>query len=218
MAPGNPFVRAAGEAVAARDALAAAGDFGRFFSGDLAELQKRWGLSAVEFNDGNWGVVAPTIFIGFNVPCHAPAPERGGTGVQGVHAPAPKGGGTFEGVQGYMPMLPSRKGWRVAGGGGGRLECLPTPPKSEKGEKESLDQQVAHLTYFCFNESRWIRSVAKGPSGLQVTSMAAAKRVEPLAGRRRCIGRGTGYMLPLPEGGGTGVQGYMLPLPGGGVR
>ena len=25
--------------------------------------------------------------------------------------------------------------------------------REEKGEKESLDQQVAHLTIFCFNES-----------------------------------------------------------------
>ncbi len=41
-----------------RRALAAAGDFGRFFAGDLDELQKRWGLAAVEFNDGTWGVVA----------------------------------------------------------------------------------------------------------------------------------------------------------------
>ena len=59
MPPANPFVRAAAEAEAARFALAAADDFARFFAGDLAELQLRWGLTAVEFHDGQWGVVAP---------------------------------------------------------------------------------------------------------------------------------------------------------------
>ena len=59
MPPANPLVRAAAEAEAARFALAAADDFARFFAGDLAELQLRWGLTAVEFNDGQWGVVAP---------------------------------------------------------------------------------------------------------------------------------------------------------------
>ena len=55
MAPAtNPFVRAAAEAEAARFALAAADDFARFFAGDLAELQLRWGLTAVEFNDGQY--------------------------------------------------------------------------------------------------------------------------------------------------------------------
>ena len=46
MPPANPFVRAAAEAEAARFALAAADDFARFFAGDLAELQLRWGMDA----------------------------------------------------------------------------------------------------------------------------------------------------------------------------
>ena len=66
-------------------------------------------------------------------------PRAGVQGYRGYMLLLPREGvHLIEGVQGYMPMLLSRKGWRVAGGGGGRSECPPTPKKNLKKVKKRV--------------------------------------------------------------------------------
>ena len=60
-----------------------------------------------------------TVFLWFNVPCHAPAPGKGVQGTRGVHWAAPRGGVQVGGVQLLLPgfctpRLPGRSTWRPA--------------------------------------------------------------------------------------------------------
>ena len=60
-----------------------------------------------------------TVFLWFDVPCHAPAPGKGVQGTRGVHWAAPRGGVQVGGVQLLLPgfctpRLPGRSTWRPA--------------------------------------------------------------------------------------------------------
>ena len=48
---------------------------------------------------------ASTVFLWFNVPCHAPAPGKGVQGTRGVHWAAPRGGVQVGGVHAPAPRI-----------------------------------------------------------------------------------------------------------------